>query len=140
MPRRTGSAKAIERCAVVDRLASAMRDGNLDTALSCLTEDVHYIALGGQVTDTTGDYSGHEGFVEWWRRESSRGFVIEDWDLELLPDGRIFAELRVGVPADGGWLAATRAIICILERGRISSIEVFRDSERAYERATTPLR
>ena len=127
-----------DRTRVVEAFLDAFNNHDLDAMLEWLDPDAYFVPSGHELAPERGDFSGHDGFREWWRRSSAWRWHIEARPLEPLAGDRVFADLQVGVGDASTWTTVSTACVYTVRGGGIVAIEVFSDPERTYALARRP--
>ena len=107
--------------------------------LAVLAEDAYFVPSGEQFAPAYGDFSGHDGWRNWWATTHADELSLDSLELEQLGPDRVLAELLIGARADQGWQSVVRVGVYTVRDGKVAAIEIFTDRDLAYERARAGL-
>jgi ketosteroid isomerase-like protein len=122
---------------VVRRFLSTLERDDVDAALACLDERVYFVPPADEVFPRAGDFSGHDGFRDWWEAEFRDRVSLVPIEIEQVDDRHVFAEVMVGAFEGQTYVSRCRAWVCTVEDQAINAIELFHDPLRARTRIAT---
>ena len=121
---------------VVTHYLDAFAEHDLEAAVGCLDEDFYFVPSGHELAPARGDFSGHDGYREWWALVGAAQLHIHPIMVEELDAGKVFAEFVSGREERGAFVGTMLACVYLVRAGKIEAIEVFEDPARAYDRAS----
>lgn len=121
---------------VVTDFLDAFAEHDLDAAIGCLAEDFYFVPSGHELAPARGDFSGHDGYREWWALVGAAQLNIHPIRVEEITAGKVFAEFASGREDSDAYVGTMLACVYLVRAGQIAAIEVFEDPERAYDRAS----
>ncbi len=129
-----GTCTLISAKAVVQQFLDAARRHDLDGMLAVLAEDAYFVPSGHGSRSAYGDFSGHEGWREWWAFTNGHRISVDTLALEPLNDNRVVAELLIGESTRDGFESTVRVGVYTVSDDRIAAVEIFTNRDVAYER------
>jgi ketosteroid isomerase-like protein len=123
--------------AVVQQFLDAARRHDLDGMLAVLAEDAYFVPSGQGLHSAYGDFSGHEGWREWWAVTNGDRISVDTLALEQLNDHRVVAELLIGRSTGDGFESVVRVGVYTVSDAKIAAVEIFTNRDVAYERLWT---
>lgn len=107
--------------------------------LAVLAEDAYFVPTGHEFAPAYGDFSGHDGWRDWWATTGGDELTLDSLELEQLDTHRVVAELLIGAPTDNGWQSVVRVGVYTVRDGKVAAIEIFTNRDLAYERVRAAL-
>jgi ketosteroid isomerase-like protein len=120
--------------ALVEQFLDAFARHDLDGMLALLAVDAYFVPTGQDFAPGYGDFSGHEGWRDWWTASHGDELSLDRLEIERLDTDRVLAELLIGAPTKAGWLSVVRVGVYTIRDGTIAAVEVFNNRDVAYER------
>jgi len=125
---------------VVEQFLDAFARHDLEEMLAVLSEDAYFVPTGHEFAPAYGDFSGHDGWRDWWATTQADKLSLDFLELEELGPDRVLAELLIGARADHGWHSVVRVGVYTVRDGKVAAIEVFTNRDVAHERVRAGLR
>ena len=127
--------------AIVEQFLDAFARHDLEGMLAVLAADAYFVPTGNRFAPAYGDFSGHDGWRNWWETTHGDKLSLDSLEIEQLDANRVIAELMIGAPSgDDGWQSIVRVGVYTVRDGEIAAIEIFTNRDLAYERVRAGLR